>query len=380
MRSRTLALIGVTTLAMAVPAAAEVTSVAVQPLAGNRTGVVLDWRPRANTAIVAMPSGRVLAIHALRKVQPGTRVRVGGIKWGTPTPGIKWSAPPRGIKWGIKWGRNGTYASRLTALRSAPRTPVQGVVVRRFGNAVAVGTRGGTIVVRMAVWLPKTGHAVTNGLGLPIVGDTVRTNVTIGPLGRLHGDGARITPAGANQVIPVSGRLSAVDPTARTIRISNVSDPSYPVHTKLGVPTAIDIARLTVGREVAATAQLAADGSLRVRSITSNESFAAGNDPANLLVAPPPADADTLGLLTKAINRWTLGRAQGEVTDQVLFDGALGKLQRADAAARDGNPAVARAELDAFYTQVSSAIPAGVSPAVAADVLALSNAVFDRLG
>ena len=380
MRSRTLALIGVTTVALAVPASAQVTSVAVQPLAGERLGVVVDWRPRSNTAIVAMPSGRILAIHALRKVKPGTAVRVGGIKWGTPTPGIKWSTAPRGIKWGIKWGRNGTYTSRLTALRRSPSAPVQGVVVRRFGRAVAVGTRGGTIVVRMAVWLPKAGNSVTNGLGLPIVGDTVRTNVTVGPRGRLHGDGVVITPARANQVIPISGRLSAVDPAARTIRISNVSDPSYPVHTKLGVPTAIDIARLTVGREVAATAQLATDGTLRLNTISSNESFAAGNDPANLVVAPPPADGDTLALLKRAIDRWTVGRAQGEVTDQALFNSALGKLQRAEAAARDGNPAVARAELDAVYLEVSSAIPVGVAPAVAADVLALSDAVFDRLG
>jgi hypothetical protein len=365
---------------MAAPAVAEVTSVAVQPLAGERTGVVLDWRPRSRTAIVAMPSGRMLAIHALRKVQPGTTVRVGGIKWGTPSPGIKWSAPPRGIKWGIKWGRNGTYSSRLTALRRAPSAPVQGVVVRRFGRAVAVGTRGGTIVVRMAVWLPKTGNAVTNGVALPIVGDTIRTNVTVGPRGRLHGDGVRFVSSASNTpIIPVSGRLSAVDTTVRTIRISNVSDPSYPVQTTLGVPTAIDISRLTVGREVAATAQLASDGTLRVNTISSNESFAAGNDPANQLVAPAPAGADTLGLLTMAINRWTLGRTQGEVLDAALYDSALGKLQRADAAARDGNPAVARAELDAFYVEVASAIPAGVTPGVAAEVLALADAVFDRL-
>jgi hypothetical protein len=373
-----LALIVVTGASAAVPAVAGVTPIAVQPLAGDRTGVVVDWRPRSGTAVVAMPSGRLRAIHSLRKVTPGTRVRVEGIKWGAPTSGIKWSVAPQGIKWGIKWSRNGSYSSNLRRVGRAARTPLRGVVVRRFGGGAAIGTPGGLVVVRMAVWLPKTGKARTNGVVLPKRGDVITTNVAIGRRGRLHGDGARIL--GTGSAIPVSGRLAVVDTAQRTVRIANITDPSFPVSTELGVPSTIDMTRLTVGREVAATASPTADGTLRVDTIAANETFAAGNDPANNLVAPPSADADTLGLLRKAIDRWTLGRTKGEITDQAIYDADLARLMRAEAAAVDGNLPVARAEVDAFINDVTAALPVKVHPTVAVDVLALTSAAFDHLG
>ena len=61
--------------------------------------------------VVVTPTGRMMAIHSLRKLSPGTRVRVDGIKWGAPLAGIKWGVQPAGIKWGIKWAKNGTFAS-----------------------------------------------------------------------------------------------------------------------------------------------------------------------------------------------------------------------------------------------------------------------------
>lgn len=375
-----LALIIVTGATAAAPAVAGVTSVAVRPLPNDRSGVVVDWRAKSGTATVALRSGRLLAIHSVRRVPPGTRVRVEGIKWGTPTSGITWSVAPQGIKWGIKWSRNGTYASNLRSIGRAGGTRIRGVVVRRFRGGAAIGTPGGIFVVRMAVWLPKTGHATTNALALPIRGDTITTNVRIGGLGRLHGDGARILATNTAPVIPVSGRLSAMNRARRTIRISNISDPSYPVHTNLAVPSTIDMARLALGREVVATATVASDGSMRVKEIAPNETFAAGNDPASIQVAPPPADAATLALLRQAIDRWTTGRAQGEISDPAFFDAELARLQRADAAARDGNRSAARAELDAFITDVMAAPPATVTPTAATAALALADAAFDRLG
>ena len=373
-----LALIIVAGATLAVPAVADLTSVAVQPLPNDRTGVVVDWRARSGTATVALRSGRLLAIHSLRRVQPGTRVRVDGIKWGAPTSGIKWSVAPQGIKWGIKWSRNGTYSSRLNALRRVGGTRVRGVVVQRFGSGVAIGTPGGIVVVRMAVWLPKTGHARTNALVRPVRGDTITTNVQIGRRGRLHGDGARILAGGA-RVIAVSGRLSAIDTANRSIRISNISDPSYPVHTNLGVPSTIDMARLAIGSEVVVSTGVTPAGTMRVNQIARNETFAAGNDPANIQVAPPPADAKTLGLLRQAIGRWTAGHANGEITDQAVYDAELARLQRADAAARDGNRSVARTELDAFITDVMAARPGTVADKLTTDVLAFAAAAFEQL-
>ncbi len=379
MRSRMLALLVVTGATAAVPAVADVTSIAVKPLPNDRTGVVVDWRARSGTATVALRSGRMLAVHSIRRVQPGTRVQIDGIKWGTPASGIKWSVAPQGIKWGIKWSRNGTYTSKLRSIGRAQGTPLRGVVVRRFGGAVAVGTPGGMVVVRMAVWLPKGGNKLTKARALPVRGDTITTNVRIGPRGRLHGDGVRITRAHGFTPIPVAGRLSAKDDVRRTIRVSNVSDPAFPVHIDILVSSTIDTARLEVGDEVAATASMTAEGALRISEVGPNATFAAGNDPAAIQVAPPPADTDTLALLRQTIDRWTAGREQGEITDQVTYDSGLARLERAQVAARDGNRPVARAELDAFMTEVTAAFPQKANPAVGADVLALASAAFDRL-
>lgn len=373
-----LALIIVACATVAVPAVADLTSVAVQPLPNDRTGVVVDWRARSGTATVALRSGRLLAIHSLRRVQPGTRVRVDGIKWDTPTSGITWSVQPQGIKWGIKWSRNGTYSSRLNALRRVRGTRVRGVVVQRFGGGVAIGTPGGIVVVRMAVWLPKTGHARTNALERPVRGDTIITNVKIGRRGRLHGDGARIL-AGGTRVVAVSGRLSAIDTANRSVRISNISDPSYPVHANLAVPSTVDMARLVIGSEVVVSAGVTPAGTMRVNQIARNETFAAGNDPANIQVASRPADAGTLGLLRGAIDRWTAGHVNGEITDQTVYDAELARLLRADAAAGDGNRPAARTELDAFITDVMAAPPGTVADKLATDVLALAAAAFEQL-
>jgi hypothetical protein len=118
---------------------------------------------------------------------------------------------------------------------------------------------------------------------------------------------------------------------------------------------------------------------MRATQIASNETFAAGNDPANIQVASPPADANTLGLLSQAIGRWTAGHKNGEIADQVVYDVELARLHRADAAARDGNRPVARAELDAFITEVTAATPDKVTPALAVEVQALAADAFEQL-
>jgi len=362
----------------AAPAMATVRDLRVQPLPNDRAGVVVDWRARSGTAMVALGSGRLLAIHSLRRVSPGSGVRVEGIKWGTPGQGIKWTAPPRGIKWGIKLGRNGTYLSSLRRTVPSAGTAVRGIVVRRFRNAVAIGTRGGVVVVRMAVWLPS-GTKRTKARELPSVGDTIATNVRCGGRGRLLGDGVRFLQTGGAARIPVAGRVSRVMAAERRVQISSVSDPAFRVVTTLRVPTTIDIARIAVGQEVAVSAALTADGELRMEEISRNETFAAANDPASTQVAPPQADALTLDLLRRTVERWTAGRAAGGILDAAVYDAGLARLGRAEAAALDGNRPVARAEVDAFIDDVVRAIPQQVTPGVAAEVLALAGATSDRL-
>jgi hypothetical protein len=373
--------IGVAIVVAASPAVAGVNPITPRALPNDRAGVVVGWRSQSGTAVVALRSGRLLAVHSLRKVRPGTRVRIEGIKWGKPTAGIKWSVAPRGIKWGIKWSRlSGTYTSSLRPGGPARRTPVRGVVVGRTRKGVAIGTRGGVVVVRMAVWLPQGGGKRTKAIRLPRRGDTILTYVRFGVRGRLIGDGVRYVGEGRSTAVAVSGRLSRVDAGSRKIRVTNADDPAFPVNVTLGVPTTINMARLPAGGEVAATSTLNADGSLRTASISDNSSFDASNDPANTQVAPPPADDETLLFITRIEDRWTAGRAEGGVTDQVLYDDGLARIRRAEAAARDGNLPVARAELQAFIAEVTAGIPAKVTPTVAAEVIARAGAAVDRLG
>ena len=378
MKSRIFILASATVVGVVGPTvAAAPPSIAVRPLPGDREGVVLAYRARAHVAVVAMRSGQLLTVHSLRRVPAGTGVQVGGIKWGTPTPGIKWGTAPQGIKWGIKWSRSGTYASSLFKSSNGLRTvPVRGTVVGRNRNGIAIGTRGGVIAVRVAVWLPGGGKRTT--ALRPSIGDVVVTTVRVGPKGRLIGSAPRIVNA-ANTRLAAAGRLSRISKATRTIRISNVADPALGFSMDLKVPTSVDMDRLRLNSEVAADGSFAPAGGVRADQIAPTTSFAAANDPSNILVAPPPADAGTLDLIRRTTTLWQRGRTDGVITDVAFFEEQAGRLARADAAASDGNRAAAKAELLAFIDAVVAAIPAKVTAQLAADVLAPAKAAAERL-
>lgn len=361
-----------------VPATADVTPIAVQALPNDRQGVVLKYRERSKTAVVALRSGKLLTIHALRKVSPGSRVRVGGIKWGTPTPGIKWGTPGSGIKWGIKWGKSGTYSSSLTRLGTARTTALRGVVVRKYRGGVAVGVRGGVVGVRMAVWLPKRGNEI-NGLGTPEVGDSVLVTVRFGKQGRLVGTRGQVLNLPRARVIPFAGRLSAISTQNRTMRVSNRLETAFQLEQTMSVPTSVDMARLQLGREVAVTAEVASDGSLRAKTIAPNDSFTAANNPANQIVVPPAASSAVLDLIRSAILQWDAGRVAGGIPDEALYLSNAAHLASADVAARDGAIALAIAELNAFLDAIRVSVPTKVTPPVAANGLALATAAVELL-
>ena len=128
-------------LGVAHGATAQTTTTRVQPL-GVRQGVIVGYRAQSSTVIVAVPSGKMKAIHALRSGRTGTRVRIRGIKWGAPISGIKWGRAPSGIKWGIKWGLNGTLSSPLDRIGSSSTVRIRGVVLTRSRTAIAIATTG----------------------------------------------------------------------------------------------------------------------------------------------------------------------------------------------------------------------------------------------
>lgn len=372
-------ILAVATACLVAPATAGVTSIGIRPLPPDRMGTVVAWQGKSKTAVVALTSGRLMTVHAVRRQKPGTRVRVNGIKWGTPTAGIKWSRAPQGIKWGIKWARNGTFQSSLRPVAPAKRVRIRGVVVQRYRGAVAVGTRGGVVVVRQAVWLPKTGRR-TKALHAtrPAVGDLITTDVTIGPAGRLHGDGVRVIPTTVPVAVPTGGALRRTA-SRNTIRITSTTDPAFTVSATMSLPDGVDVSRIRPGTEVSATATVNSDGSLRVAQLAPNTSFAAGNDPNQQIAVPPPAPAVSLGLIDEAIVRWNLARAEDRITDAALAENGLTLLRQARVAAGDGRWESAAAALDAFQTLIEEADGQGIASSVVANQISLVSVILLRL-
>jgi hypothetical protein len=292
-RKRTLVLYAAVATTLIAPIA---DALRVAPLK-NRDGVVLTWRAQNKVAVVAQPNGRMLAIHAPRRVTPGVRVTVQGIKWGTPTKGIKWSRRPQGIKWGIKWSRNGSYQSSVRrSTRRAVWTPVRGPIVKRFGNrAVAVGTPGGVVLVRVAQRRAQGPAGRPNSYrtnALPPLGATISTRVYFGKGGiRIGRDIRMVKPPVPGAALPVAGRIVRIDAATRTLILEDRQDRAYRIRFTVALPADMSVAPYRVGEDVAAQGPLTARGVVQAETIGSNQDFAAADDPAKTQVSTIGAPA-----------------------------------------------------------------------------------------
>ncbi len=295
MRKRTLVIAAVAALSAIAPISE---ALRVAPLK-TRNGVVVTWRPQNRVAIVAQPNGNLLAIHALRKVAPGTRVTVSGIKWGTPTSGIKWAAPAQGIKWGIKWGRNGSYQSglRKKKAKKAVWTPVRGPIVKRIGKkAVAVGTPGGSVVFRVS-FARIQGHAANAVDTLPPVGATISVRVFFGKNGvKVGRDIKYLKPPVPGASLPFAGKILSINPVTRTMVVEDDQDPAYPIRVTVKLPAAFTLTPYTVGQEVAVAGTLSSGGTLALTSIGPNNNFDQADDPTTvqILTTGQPACANAV--------------------------------------------------------------------------------------
>ena len=294
-RKRTLVIAAVAALSAIAPI-----SEALRPAPlKTRSGIVVTWRPQNGVAIVAQPSGNLLAIHALRKVAPGTRVTVSGIKWGTPTSGIKWGTRPQGIKWGIKWGRNGSYQSGLRAqkVRKAVWTPVRGPIVKRIGKkAVVVGTPGGSVVFRVS--FPRVQGHVANAINtLPPVGATISVRVFFGKKGVKFGrDIKYLKPPVPGASLPFAGKIVSINTAARTMVVEDDQDPGYRIRVKVKLPPEFTLTPYTVGEEVAVKGTLTTGGTLALTTIGPNANFDQADDPiaVQILTTGQPACANAV--------------------------------------------------------------------------------------
>lgn len=331
-----------------------------QPLP-RRDGVVIAWQPRSTTAVVVTANQRVYAIHALRRVTPGARVRVEGIKWGAPTSGIKWTVAPLGIKWGIRRASNGSFQSRLTRIGTAATTSLRGTVVRRFGRrGVAVSIRGATLVIplaRGAVWLP-TGKRLNAATALGQFGSTVSIRIVFSRTGRVST--RRLTelrPPVANRPVPISGRVIAVNTVDHTITVQ-AGAPGFPLPLVINVPATVDLSAYPVGSQIAGQVLKAPapEATLYAVELSRNETFAAADSPTTTIVvsAPNPAHVAASNAL---LARWTSARAAGLIPNDGLFTSQQNRLLRVKFLIGIGDKVTAVAELENFRQRFKNASP-----------------------
>ena len=396
MRSRlVLAGLAATTL-VAAPSAMGVDA---RPLP-SRNGVVVAWQAASKTAVVVTTNRRVYTVHSLRRVRPGTRVRVDGIKWGAPTSGIKWSVAPRGIKWGIRFARNGTYQSRLTTLGGATTTSLRGKVVRRYGRrAVAVGIRGATVILpltRGAVWLPS-GKVQKSRAPLGAFGSTVVVRLGFAR-GRAVARGVtQIAPPVSSAPVPVSGRIVAASAMSRslTVRAGTVA---FPLDVTIAIPPAVDIGLYPVGSVLASQIITATDGSLRPVELSLNGSFGQADsattsvtvDPTTAGTTPtppppggggsPPAPGpDVIAMATSLKDQWITAHTNGLIPGNGLYTSNRNRLERIEVLVTAGNAAEAILELDAFTARLDAGTTGEIDPIFKAQIAVDAAALRARL-
>ncbi len=285
-------------LSLALSSTTVALGAAARPLP-NPNGTIVGWNSQNKTSVVATADRRVYVIHGVRKMTPGTRVRVQGIKWGTPTRGIKWNRKPRGIKWGIKWARNGTFQARVTPKKaSRARTiSIRARVIRRAGNrGVVLSVPGATLglpAARRAVWIPRTTKRTKSGVGG--FGTSVIVKMAVTPNGRVAMTSAHEVPTPPGQAaVPFAGTVVAINRTTGTVRVRVGSDGLTTVLT-LATPSGTDLTKLRVGTPVSGAAEgTNPNRPLAVAQLAPNTSFGAADAPIVIPEPPePPAPNGT---------------------------------------------------------------------------------------
>lgn len=379
MRSSRLALLAIVGSTLAVVSSARAVQGVPLP---NREGVVVAWQPASSTAVVVTDDHRVYAIHSLRRVASGGRVRVDGIKWGAPSSGIKWNVAPSGIKWGIKWGirraKNGSYSSRLAPLNGVARTTsLRGTVVRRFGRrGVAVSIPGSTMVIplRGAVWLPG-GKRTLATADLGQLGSKVSITVSFDAGGRPVGRRVvEIAPASATPTVPLAGRVSAVDAVTRTVTLQ-VGTRAFPLAFTINVPANADLTKYPAGAVITVVAvETSREGPLVAVYLALNGTFAQADAPSPVVSSGPvspsdpanptsptassPASPQAIAAIEQMRVGWADARAQGLIPNTGLYTSQHNRLDDIAALIGAADKAGATAQLLEFEARLVST-PAG---------------------
>lgn len=340
--------------------APQVLAVQGQPLPSS-SAVVVAWEAGSRSNVVVSTSGRVYAVHSLRRYRVGTRVRIRGVKWGRTGLGIKWGLNPRGIKWGIRLASNGTYKAGLAPMGTQRIMALRGVVLRRWSGRVAVSFRGAVIflpISRGAVWLP---------------GGTLTKAGTVGELGSksvftLNLANGAATVTGATQVappvpqasIPFAGKITSIDLTNGTIVVNATKNPNFPIVLTLTFPEGMDLTVFTVGSQIAGSFVKSQTGpEMFVTAISKNGSFSQADDPTTNHQAPAPNPLDLQAIKQLRLS-WDAANTAKKFTQQGtgLYTSQRKQLALIERAImRNQQQPLVLLKVKAFINRVKGAVP-----------------------
>jgi hypothetical protein len=227
--------------------------VAAPASAATLRGVVVHRNHHAGSFVVALPGGRLAAVHARHSPKVGRNVRVSATRL-----------------------RNGTFAANKVRVGGRARHAViRGVVtfVNRRRGLFTVSSRGASVLIHRS---RRAGAADA----LPTVGENVTVQTGIDDQGDLQDDNVQDN-GNQSGSMDLSGTVLAVDPTARTLSVSSDDDDQSGQALTVHVPSAIDISAFTVGEEVELVVTLQTDGSFLLQGSASDDNTEEANNPGD---------------------------------------------------------------------------------------------------
>ncbi len=230
-------------LRIPVLAAAAVLAPAAIATASPNRGVVVDWNRSTHTATIVDTSGHLVAVQTASAPRAGSAVSVIGARAVRP----------------------GTVSGRLKRVGLARHARVTAMVVAHSGsNAVALAGPGTTLLVRLG----SSGKVKrSKEVAQPAVGSTVTADLVVDRQGNLEADDVtEVRAPQPNALMEIEGKITAVDPAARTITLVE-SEHGLTASFTVNIPTTEDITKFTVGNAAEVKVTKAADGTLTLSTI-----------------------------------------------------------------------------------------------------------------
>jgi hypothetical protein len=229
--------------------------VAAPASAGTLRGVVVHRNHHAGSFVVALPGGRLAAVHARHSPRVGRNVRVSATRL-----------------------RNGTFAAKQVRVGGRARHAlIRGVVtfVNRRRGLFTVSSRGASVLIHRS----HRSRRARAADALPTVGENVTVQTGIDDQGDLQDD--NVQDNGQAGTMDLSGTVLAVDPTARTLSVSSDDDDQSGQALTVHVPSTFDMSAFTVGKQVELVVTLQTDGSFLLQGSASDDNEEEANNPGH---------------------------------------------------------------------------------------------------